>query len=70
MISVLDYGMGNIGSILNMFKWIGVEAKVCNDLSSLESAEKLILPGVGAFDHAMSRIIELGILETLNQKAF
>ena len=69
MISVLDYGMGNIGSILNMFKWIGVEAKVCNDLSSLESAEKLILPGVGAFDHAMSRIIELGILETLNQKA-
>jgi len=69
MISVLDYGMGNIGSILNMFKWIGVEAKVCNDLSSLESAEKLILPGVGAFDHAMSRIIELGILEALNQKA-
>ena len=47
MISVLDYGMGNIGSILNMFKWIGVEAKVCNDLSSLESAEKLSFQVLG-----------------------
>ena len=40
-----------------MFKWIGVETKVCNDLSSLESAEKLILPGVGTFDHAMSGLL-------------
>ena len=69
MISVLDYGMGNIGSITNMFKWIGVDSKVCDNLSSLESAQKLVLPGVGAFDHAMSRIIDLGMLETLNHKA-
>ena len=46
--------MGNIGSITNMFKWIGVDSKVCDNLSSLESAQKLVLPGVGAFDHAMS----------------
>ena len=69
MISVLDYGMGNIGSILNMFKWIGVESEVCDDLSSLENAQKLVLPGVGAFDHAMSRIRELGMFDILNQKA-
>ena len=61
--------MGNIGSITNMFKWIGVDSKVCDNLSSLESAQKLVLPGVGAFDHAMSRIIDLGMLETLNHKA-
>ena len=69
MISVLDYGMGNIGSILNMLKWIGVESEVCDDLPSLENVQKLVLPGVGAFDHAMSRIRELGMFDMLNQKA-
>ncbi|MBT7741012.1 MAG: imidazole glycerol phosphate synthase subunit HisH, partial [Opitutae bacterium] len=69
MISVLDYGMGNIGSILNMLKWIGVDSEVCDDLPSLEKAQKLVLPGVGAFDHAMSRIRELGIFDLLNRKA-
>ena len=69
MISVLDYGMGNIGSILNMLKWIGVESEVCDDLPSLKNVQKLVLPGVGAFDHAMSRIRELGMFDMLNQKA-
>ena len=69
MISVLDYGMGNIGSILNMLKWIGVDSEVCDDLPSLEKAQKLVLPGVGAFDHAMSRIRELGMFDLLNRKA-
>jgi glutamine amidotransferase len=69
VISVLDYGMGNIGSILNMLKWIGVESEVCDDLPSLKNVQKLVLPGVGAFDHAMSRIRELGMFDMLNQKA-
>ena len=58
MISVLDYGMGNIGSITNMFKWIGVDSKVCDNLSSLESAQKLVLPGQEerVFEHFQEKI--------------
>jgi glutamine amidotransferase len=54
---------------LNMLKWIGVESEVCDDLPSLKNVQKLVLPGVGAFDHAMSRIRELGMFDMLNQKA-
>ena len=55
-IIIIDYGMGNLGSIRNMFKRIGFKAIATNDLNLIEQAEKLILPGVGAFDTAMERI--------------
>ena len=69
MITVLDYGMGNLGSIRNMLKRIEVDCAIASNLDSLRSAEKLILPGVGAFDAAMSRIHESGMYDILNQKA-
>lgn len=56
MISIVDYGMGNLGSMLNMLKRIGVEARIEADPIKLSDSSKLILPGVGAFDAAMSRI--------------
>jgi len=59
MITVLDYGMGNLGSILNMLKRIGVKACIESDPSVIEKADKLILPGVGAFDAAVNRINSL-----------
>lgn len=68
MIIILDYGMGNLGSILNMFSKIGVHAKVSNDPEEIRKAEKLLLPGVGAFDAAMQRINEQGFREILDQK--
>jgi glutamine amidotransferase len=69
MIIIVDYGMGNLGSIFNMFKKIGVEAKISSDVEEISSAEKLVLPGVGSYDAAMKRINELGMIDTLNNLA-
>jgi imidazole glycerol-phosphate synthase subunit HisH len=69
MITIINYGMGNLGSVLNMFKRIGVQAKISNDIKEIEQAEKLLLPGVGAFDAAMELINKSGLLPVLNYKA-
>jgi len=67
MIVIVDYGMGNLGSILNMLKKIGSEAAISSRVEDIERAERLILPGVGAFDHGMERIGSLGLLPILNE---
>lgn len=70
MITIVNYGMGNLGSMLNMFKRIGVKACIESDPAIIEQAEKLILPGVGAFDAAMNRINSApGLREVLDRKA-
>jgi len=70
MITIVNYGMGNLGSLLNMFKRIGVPARIEADPHTIRTATKLILPGVGAFDAAMQRINELpGLREVLDHKA-
>jgi len=69
MITIVDYGMGNFGSFLNMFRRIGVQASVVSDATSIGSAEKILLPGVGAFDAAMERIKASGLREVLDRKA-
>ena len=69
MITIVDYGMGNLGSIYNMFvKKIKVECEITSDLDKIKSAEKLLLPGVGAFDKAMERIYDGGFKEVLDIK--
>jgi imidazole glycerol-phosphate synthase subunit HisH len=68
MITIIDYGMGNLGSILNMFKFIGVKASVTSSHEEIRNAEKLLLPGVGAFDAAISRIQKSGLREILDRK--
>lgn len=68
MIVVIDYGMGNVGSILNMLKRIGVPARLSADPDEIDRADKLILPGVGAFDTGMKRLNELGLIPLLNDK--
>ena len=69
MILIIDYGMGNLGSVLNMFKKIGVKAKISSDLKEIREAKKILLPGVGSFDTAMKKINESGLLDVLNKKA-
>ena len=70
MITIVNYGMGNLGSMLNMFKRIGVEATIESDPPIIQLAEKLVLPGVGAFDTAMTCINTVpGLRAVLNQKA-
>jgi glutamine amidotransferase len=69
MITIIDYGMGNLGSIVNMFRKIGLQAVATAEPAAIEQADKLLLPGVGAFDTAMTRIRQQGLLELLNRKA-
>ena len=69
MITIVDYGLGNLGSIKNMFDYIGVEAEITNHLDKINLAKKIILPGVGKFDTAMSRINQNGLRNLLDYKA-
>lgn len=69
MIIIVDYGMGNLGSILNMLKKVGTrDAKISSDPKDIEQADKLILPGVGAFDTGIQRLRETGLIPLLNEK--
>jgi glutamine amidotransferase len=68
MIVVVDYGMGNLGSIVNMFKKIGVPVEVSADPDVVVGASKLVLPGVGAFDAGMSQIEARGLRPVLARK--
>ena len=69
MITIINYGMGNLGSISNMFRRLGVAAEVTDDPVRIAAAKKLLLPGVGAFDSAMSRIDAMGFRAILTSKA-
>lgn len=66
MITIVDYKMGNLLSIQNMLKKIGVKSQITSDPLLIANATKLILPGVGAFDSAMNAIAELGLKEVLD----
>lgn len=68
MIVVLDFGMGNIASILNMLRKVGTNAKASSDVRVIEDASHLVLPGVGAFDAGMDSLEKRGILPVLNDK--
>lgn len=69
MITIVDYGMGNLGSVQNMFRKVGATAEITGDLQKIKDATKLLLPGVGAFDAAMKRINDSGLREVLAAKA-
>lgn len=55
-IAIIDYGMGNVRSLMNAFEYIGEDAVVTADFDELEAADRLVLPGVGAFGDAMKAI--------------
>jgi glutamine amidotransferase len=69
MVTIVDYEMGNVGSIQNMFKCIGVESKIESDPDKIRKASKILLPGVGSFDTAMRKIKEKNLEEVLAEKA-
>lgn len=68
-IVIIDYGMGNIGSIVNMFKYLGIAALESSDKEIISSADKLILPGVGNFDKAVENINSLNLYDTIKEMA-
>lgn len=66
MITIIDYGVGNINAFVNVYKRVDVSVKVAKTKADLEGAEKLILPGVGHFDHAMTQLNNSGMRDTLD----
>lgn len=68
MIIIIDYQIGNIGSIINIIKKIGYEVKLFDNQKEILSADKLILPGVGAFDEGMEKLNKSGLIPTLIDK--
>jgi len=69
MIAILDYGLGNLGSISNMLKVIGEKSKITNDVEIIRNADGIILPGVGAFDAGMTKLNESGLAEVIKDEA-
>ena len=70
MITILNYGLGNLGSIQNMLHFLEVESKITSDINIIKNASKIILPGVGAFDTAIQKLRSInGLLDILNHKA-
>ena len=68
MITIIDYGLGNLESIVNMFKKLGYESKISQNKEDLLNASKLILPGVGSFDTGMNNLNQRGYTEVLQKK--
>lgn len=68
-ITIVDYGLGNIGSVRNMLRRIGEDSIVTDSPKGVASAARILLPGVGAFDAAMQRIGDLGLAEPLRDSA-
>ena len=69
MIIIVDYGMGNLGSIHNMFRVLNVDSKISSNIDEITNASKLILPGVGSFDNAMKSLVKMKLIDVLNKKA-
>ena len=67
MIAIVDYGMGNLLSVYNALEMLGAKPKVCSHAAELQDAERIILPGVGAFRDCMKHLAEGGFVEALQE---
>lgn len=68
MIAIIDYGVGNLTSIQNMFKKAGVNSIISNDKLEIGKAEKILLPGMGAFDNCMNKFNQSGLRPVIERK--
>ena len=68
MIAVINYGMGNVGSIVNMLKKVGAEAIITNKKEEIQNADKIILPGVGTFDSGMTNLHDFGLVDVIKKE--
>jgi imidazole glycerol-phosphate synthase subunit HisH len=69
VIALVDYGMGNVRSVLNAFESIGTEARLVSDPADVVAAEKVVVPGVGAFGDAMAALRERGLAQAIRDAA-
>lgn len=66
---IVDYGLGNLGSLANMFKHIGVSSLITSNHADILGAKRLVLAGVGSFDHGMSMLKERDLIEVIKTAA-
>jgi len=69
MIAVIDYGVGNLFSLLSSLNYVGLHTKLTNDIEEIKNANGIILPGVGAFRDAIGNLEKYGLKETLISEA-
>lgn len=69
MVAVIDYGVGNLFSLLSSLKAIGADAVITNDVDTIKNADRIILPGVGAFEDAAKKLFESGLHEVIIEEA-
>ena len=69
MIAVIDYGVGNLFSLLSSLNYVGLHTKLTNDIEEIKNANGIILPGVGAFRDAIGNLEKYGLKETLINEA-
>jgi glutamine amidotransferase len=67
MIVIIDYGLGNLGSIANMLNYLDIENIISSDPKEILKADKLILPGVGSFDEGMKNLKDRNLIPILNE---
>jgi glutamine amidotransferase len=67
MITIIDYGVGNIFAFQNVYKRLNIPTRIAKTVKDLENADKLILPGVGHFDYAMSQLNSSGMRKRLDE---
>ena len=68
MITIIDYGIGNLGSVVNMIKKVGGKSIVTSNIEEVKRAKKILLPGVGSFDNAVENLQKLGLFEVIKEK--
>jgi imidazole glycerol-phosphate synthase subunit HisH len=68
MISIVDYGLGNVRAFLNIYSRLNIEANAVSSVAEVNEAEKLILPGVGSFDWAMKRLNDSGMRDVVEKR--
>lgn len=70
MIAILDYGSGNVAAIADIFKRLKIPHLITRDYAELRSADRYVLPGVGAFDTTMRTLRNSGLVSLLNEEVF
>ena len=69
LVGIINYGMGNINSVINILKYLGINYRVSNDFKEINKFSSLILPGVGSFKKAMINLKELGLSDEIKEYA-
>jgi len=68
MIVIINYGLGNLSSVKNALDVLSIEAEITDDVQKIQQADKIILPGVGAFGYGMENLRKLGLIEVLHKE--